>query len=111
MKLLSILAGLCGGTETKTLSRRFMTTVNFGDKPAGCIAIAAVRETAEMFGRDSEAAWFLKNRTYVDDCVAGSNSVPGLMQISKELEEIVAMGGFKFKETHKPGIRSKTTSP
>ena len=36
------------------------TTVNFGDKPAGCIAIAAVRETAEMFGWDSEAAWFLK---------------------------------------------------
>ena len=46
------------------------TTVNFGDKPAGCIAIAAVRETAEMFRRDSEAAWFLKNCTYVDDCVA-----------------------------------------
>jgi hypothetical protein len=25
------------------------TTVNFGDKPAGCIAIAAARETAERF--------------------------------------------------------------
>jgi hypothetical protein len=79
------------------------TTVNFGDKPAGCIAIAAVRETAEMFGQDSEAAWFLKNRTYVDDCIAGSNSLPGLMQISKEIEEIVAMGGFRFKETHVTG--------
>jgi hypothetical protein len=26
------------------------TTVNFGDKPARCIAIAAARETAERFG-------------------------------------------------------------
>ncbi len=47
------------------------TTVNFGDKPAGCIAIAAIKETADLFGVDGEAAYFLKNRTYVDDCVAG----------------------------------------
>jgi len=74
--------------------------VNFGDKPAGCIAIAAARETAEMFGRGKEeAAWFLKNRTYVDDCTAGSNSLTGLKKISKDLEDIVALGGFKFKET------------
>jgi hypothetical protein len=37
------------------------TTVNFGDRPAGCIAIAALRETAERYGGDlPEAAWFLK---------------------------------------------------
>jgi hypothetical protein len=41
----------------------FVTTrVNYGDRPAGCIAIAAVRETAERFGGGSKkAAWFLKN--------------------------------------------------
>jgi hypothetical protein len=38
--------------------------VNYGDRPAGCIAIAAVRETADCFGKGREtAAWFLKNRT------------------------------------------------
>jgi hypothetical protein len=37
--------------------------VNYGDRPAGCIAIAAVRETASRFGEGKEkAAWFLKNR-------------------------------------------------
>ena len=76
------------------------TTVNFGDKPAGYIAIAAIKETADLFGGDGEAAYFLKNCTYVDDCVAGSNSKPELEKISRELEEIVAKGGFKFKETH-----------
>jgi hypothetical protein len=40
------------------------TTVNFGDKPAGCIGIAAARETAAMDeGEFREAAWFLQNRT------------------------------------------------
>ena len=79
------------------------TTVNFGDRPAGCIAIAAIRETAERFGNGSPAAWFLKNRTYVDDCIAGANSAAQLMQISDELEKIVEKGGFIFKETHKTG--------
>ncbi len=40
----------------------FVTTkVKYGNRPAGCIAIAAVRETAERFGKGKEeAAWFLK---------------------------------------------------
>jgi hypothetical protein len=40
----------------------FVTTrVNYGDRPAGCIAIAAVRETATRFGEEKErTAWFLK---------------------------------------------------
>jgi hypothetical protein len=79
------------------------TTVNFGDKPAGCIAIAAVRETADKFGGKSPAAWFLKNRTYVDDATAGSNTREGLSKISSEIEKICEMGGFKFKQTHQTG--------
>ena len=47
------------------------TTVNFGDKPAGGITINTIKETADLFGGDGEAAYFLKNRTYVDDCVEG----------------------------------------
>jgi hypothetical protein len=52
------------------------TRVNYGDRPAGCIAIAAVRETADRFGKGREtAAWFLKNRTYVDDATGGAGSM------------------------------------
>ncbi len=79
------------------------TTVNFGDKPAGCISIAAARETADMFGNNSQSAWFLKNRTYVDDNVSGANSLEELEKVSQELEQIVQAGGFKFKETFKSG--------
>jgi hypothetical protein len=38
------------------------TWVNYRDRPAGCIAIAAMWETAHRFGQGrEEAAWFLKN--------------------------------------------------
>ena len=51
------------GNEKAELKICITTTVNFGDKPAGCITITAIRETTEMFRWDSEAAWFLKNCT------------------------------------------------
>ena len=91
------------GNEKAEPKINVTTTVNFGDKPAGCIAIAAVRETAEMFGRDSEAAWFLKNRTYVDDCVAGSNSLPGLFQ--KNWKKLLPWVDLNSKKLMLPGIR------
>jgi hypothetical protein len=76
------------------------TTVNFGDKPAGCIAIAAARETAAMDeGEFREAAWFLQNRTYVDDATAGADSMERLEAHSGEMEAVAKRGGFKFKET------------
>ena len=49
-----------GGDTSAEMKVYITTTVNFGDKPAGCIAIAAVRETAAMDeGEFREAAWFL----------------------------------------------------
>ena len=84
------------------------TTLNFGDRPAGCIAIAAARLTADMFGGGRErAAWFLKNRTYVDDATAGADTMEELRQISADLEAIVVPGGFKFKETMMSGDKIK----
>jgi hypothetical protein len=71
------------GDEDSKVSVYVTTTVNFGDKPAGCIAIAAVRETAEMFGEGKpEAKWFIQNRTYVGDCMAGDNDFDKLLQMS-----------------------------
>jgi hypothetical protein len=79
----------------------FVTTrVNYGDRPAGCIAIVAVRETATRFGggRD-KAAWFLKNQTYVDDATGGVSTLAAAKQVSQDMEDILENGGFCFKET------------
>ena len=43
--------------------------------------------------------------------MVGSNSKPELEKISKELEEIVAKGGFKSKETHMTGDPIKDGEP
>jgi hypothetical protein len=86
------------------------TTVNFGDRPAGCIAIAAMRETAEKFGGElPEASWFLKYRSYVNDAVAGTETLERLKVLSKKLEEVAFRGGFQFKETLMS--RDKATDP
>ncbi len=76
------------------------TRVNYGDWPAGCIATAAVQETATRFGEGKErAAWFLKNRMYVDDATGGASSMEAAKQVSQEMEDILGNGGFRFKET------------
>ncbi len=79
----------------------FVTTwVNNGDRPARCIAIAAVRETASRFGEGKEkAAWFLKNQTYVDDATGGASTLKAARQVSQDMKDILENGGFRFKET------------
>jgi hypothetical protein len=70
---------LCGFGKWGTEPTIFVTKrVNYWDKPVGYIAIAAVRETVEKFGEWRErAAWFLKNRTYVDDATGGAEGGHG----------------------------------
>ncbi len=86
----------CDGSKEM---RVYVTTmVNFGDRPAGCIAIAALRETVERFLADLPiAAWYLKYRTYVDDAVAGSDTQKGMVELSGET--LAGRGGFQFKGT------------
>jgi hypothetical protein len=88
------------GERTREPTIFVTTRVNYGDRPAGCIAIAAVRETATRFGEGKEkAAWFLKNRTFVDDATGGAGSVEAAKQVSQDMEDILENGGFRFKET------------
>jgi hypothetical protein len=89
-----------GGDTSAEMKVYITTTVNFGDKPAGCIAIVVARETAAMDeGEFREAAWFLQNRTYVDDDTAGADSMDRLEALSGEMEAVAKRGGFEFKET------------
>ena len=74
--------------------------VNFGDKPAGCIALTCVRETAELYSSiDPEAAQKLKDDGYVDDVASGAEDEEAAKRVSMNMNKIVEMGGFKFKST------------
>jgi hypothetical protein len=50
-------------------------------------------------GEFKEAAWFLQNRTYVDNATAGADSMERLEALSEEMEAVAKRGGFEFKET------------
>ncbi len=57
--------------------------------------LAAMRKTAERYRSNlPKASWFLKYRTYVDDAVAGAETMEKLRQLSAELETVVTRGGF-----------------
>ena len=75
-------------------------TVNFGDKPAGCIALTAVRNTADLYqNMDPGAAEKLKRDNYVDDVASGDNDKESALATSANMDRIVQMGGFTFKST------------
>ncbi len=62
-------------------------TVNFGEKPVGCIAIATTSKKVRLFGGiKDDGVWFLTKRTKVDDATAGADTLEELHKLSKEME-------------------------
>ena len=73
--------------------------VTFGDRPAGCLAVIALQQTADMFSDISpKAARVLKHDSYMDDIVSGSDSVKGARELISDIKHIASQGGFHFKE-------------
>ena len=89
-----------GGKEDIPPKIYITQTVNFGDKPAGCMALTCVRETADLYKNiDQEAAYKLKNDNYVDDVASGAETHEDAVRVSTNMDKIVEMGGFRFKST------------
>ena len=81
-----------------------MTRVNIGDRPAGCIAQLAMRETAKlpMFAHLEEERRILEEDAYVDNVLTSHNDLRKLDQNTKRVEEILKAGMFFLK----PWVRS-----
>lgn len=73
--------------------------VNIGDKPAGCIAQVAMRETANLpqFTSMVEELWILTEDCYVDDILTSHDDLQTLIKMTKGVEEILKAGGFSLK--------------
>lgn len=73
--------------------------VNIGDKPAGCIAQVAMRETANLpqFAAMVEERRVLVEDSYVDDILTSHDDPKTLEKITKEVEKILKAGGFSLK--------------
>lgn len=76
-----------------------VTRVNIGDKPAGCIAQVAMRETANLprFDHLKEERRVLEQDAYVDDILTSHNDLSRLKQIAANVEQILETGGFRMK--------------
>lgn len=73
--------------------------VNIGDKPAGCIAQVAMKETANLpqFVDMIEERRVLIEDSYVDDILTSHDDLKTLERIIKGVEEILKTGGFFLK--------------
>ncbi|KAJ8415853.1 hypothetical protein AAFF_G00404100 [Aldrovandia affinis] len=81
-----------------------ITRVNIGDRPAGCIAQLAMRETAGLpqFIEREEERRVLEKDSYVDDILTSHDDLEMLNTITSGVEEILSAGGFSLK----PWVRS-----
>ena len=88
------------------------TSVNFGDKQAGCVAQCALRSTAEIYQSiDVVSAEKIKEDTYVDDTISGEKDRETAIKVSANMDKIAAKGGFLYKETIMSGDPSTTGEP
>ena len=76
-----------------------LNVVTFGDRPAGCIATTALRNTARKYANiDPVAAKCIINDAYVDDLVGGGRSIEDVNSMMQGIEKITEMGGFAIKK-------------
>ena len=86
-------------SEEEDIQEYAITRVNIGDKPAGCIAQVAMRETANlpMFHHLAEERRVLEQDAYVDDILVSNDNLNKLKQITANVEHILEAGGFYMK--------------
>ena len=81
--------------------------VNFGDRPAGCVAGTALAATADMFKEEDEvAAEKIKGDSYVDDIITGGESAEELSKLEISIASICQKGGFALKPSVKTGDKA-----
>nr|XP_027213054.1 uncharacterized protein LOC113806132 [Penaeus vannamei] len=79
-------------------SRYALTTVTFGDKPGGAIAMVALRKTAEMCKNYPEATKLIERDSYVDDLLASVDSHEAAKTIMNDIGRVLSKGGFQIKQ-------------
>ena len=75
------------------------TVLTFGDKPPPAMAQIALRKTAaEGEIHSPSAAKTLKENSYMDDILDSVQTMSEARQLTTEIDEVLAKGGFRIKE-------------
>ena len=76
-----------------------MNVVNFGDRPSGSIAMAALRKTAKMSMREfPEASKAIQNNSYMDDILVSVGDEQKAKMMRETCTEVLKRGGFHVKD-------------
>ncbi|XP_057294660.1 uncharacterized protein LOC130623195 [Hydractinia symbiolongicarpus] len=76
-----------------------MTAVNFGDKPSATMAMVALRKTAEKQRQNYPISCkAIIDNSYMDDITDNADNAEEVIQRTREIDIILATGGFKIKE-------------
>ena len=76
-----------------------MNRVTFGVTSSPYVAVKTLHQTSKDFSTpDSKASWHIKNSFYVDDVLAGADTVEETVQLYSELKELLQRGGFELKK-------------
>ena len=99
-------------TQDEEIGEYVITRVNMGDRPAGCIAQLAMRETARLplFTHLVEERRVLEEDSYVDDILTSHTDPERLEKTTKGVEEILRAGGFFLKPWIKSGQSGRQTN-
>ena len=75
-----------------------LTSVPFGDKPSGAIAMTAMNETSKMnkTSLPAVADTILRN-AYVDDILPSVSTVEEAVNLTKDIQKVLNSGGFRIK--------------
>lgn len=89
-----------------------ITRVNIRDKPVGCIAQLAMRETANLpsFVHLKEERKVIQQNSYLDDILMSHNDSIQLKAIVANVELILKAGGFLLKPWVFLGVRNQSES-
>ena len=84
--------------DTRPPDHYALTSVPFGDRPSGAIAISALRLTAEM-NKDSypDATKAVLKDSYVDDILTSEESVKAAEALATSIDRVLESGGFAIK--------------
>ena len=83
-----------------------LTTVTFGDRPGGAIAMIALRKTAEISSQCPSAKRLIECNSYVDDLLTSVVDHSEAHRLMEEVELVLNTGGFEIKEWTVSGDRN-----
>ena len=76
-----------------------MNRVTFGVTSSPYAAVRTLQQTASDFSPpESKASWHVCQSFYVDDLLAGADTVSETVQLYRELRELLLRGGFELKK-------------